>query len=359
MSMKKKIDINERRVIGGPREHLELMNLAVLKHPKALEIYDEMRANVWSHTENSVVEDIDCYNGKGQNCLTDEEKIRFNKNLARLSNLDGIQMGNISLSIMPHVTSPEFVMSLTEQASQEAVHVRTYTKAIDTYCIDPDSIHSMYITDELLHQNNEFILKLSRIIRNEYSAENFLFAIVYNICLEWLYFNVGFLNFYSMGRKNKMRQFIKDIRLIHRDERIHGLLFVDMWENIRSEMPELFTKDLLAECGEIIRISTDHEKVWGRYLTDNNDGGLTPELSDQFIMWRGDECSQPLGLGLQYGAKNPVAWFDQYSTIGMRQNFFETRNDNYQTGTFSAAGTGSSLVDPSHYTQLLNNLSKK
>lgn len=354
-----KIDINERQVIEGPREHLDLMNLAVLKHPKALEIYDEMRANVWSHTENSVVQDKDCYNGIGPNALTDAERIRFNKNLARLSNLDGIQMSNISLSIMPHVTSPEFVMSLTEQASQEAVHVRTYTKAIDTYAIDPNSIHSMYITDELLRQNNDHILKLSKIIRSEYSPENFLFAIVYNICLEWLYFNVGFLNFYSMGRKNKMREFIKDIRLIHRDERIHGVLFVDMWENIRAELPELFRKDMLEQCGEIIRISTEHEKVWGRYLTDGGEGGITPEISDQFIMWRGNECSEPLGLGRQYKAQNPVAWFDQYSTIGMRQNFFETRNDNYQTGTFSDKREGPSLIDKSHYEALLNQLSLK
>lgn len=330
------IDINERKVIEGNREHLDFMNLAVLKHPEALAIYDEMRANVWTHNEVDVSKDKTCYMGYGDNGLLPSEQVFYNRNLARLSNLDGIQVGNLALSIAPHITSPEFSMAIVEQASQECVHVRTYTKMIDAFAIDPNSIHSMYMTDELLQKNNDFILQMSKIVRNDYSPQNFMFTIVYNIVLEWLYFNNGFLNFYVLGRRNKMRMSIKNIRLIHRDERIHGKLFVYMWQCLHREFPELFKKDAREQALEIIRIATEHEKLWGRHLIGDGILGLTPQISDSFLDVRSNECSVPLGLGeANPGARTEIDWFEKFSKIGLKQNFFESKSDNYQVGTFA------------------------
>lgn len=350
-----KIDINSRKVIEGNREHLELMNLAVLKHPEALAIYDEMRANVWSHTEVDVGKDKPCYEGHGANGLLPEERLFYNRNLARLSNLDGIQAGNLALSISPHITSPEFAMAIGEQTSQEYVHVRTYTKMIDAFAIDPDSIHSMYLTDELLKKNNEFILKMSKIIRTDYTPQNFMLAVAYNIVLEWLYFNVGFLNFYVLGRRNKMRYSIKNIRLIHRDERIHGKLFVYIWEMLSREFPELFKKDARDQAREIIRLAAEHEKEWARYLVGDGILGITPEIGTTFVSYRANECAIPLGLGEIYpGVVNPADWFEQFSKLGLRQNFFESKNDGYQVGTFTKKTADTiPLINPQYVQDLM------
>lgn len=350
------IDINERRVIEGNREHLELMNLAVLKHPEALTIYDEMRANVWTHNEVDVSKDKICYFGHGDNGLLPNEQVFYNKNLARLSNLDGIQAGNLSLSIAPHITSPEVFMAIGEQTSQEFVHVRTYTKMIDAFAIDPDSIHSMYLTDELLKKNNEFILRMSKIVRSDYTPQNFMLAVVYNIALEWLYFNVGFLNFYVLGRRNKMRQSIKNIRLIHRDERIHGKLFVYIWEILYREFPELFHREAKEAAREVIRVAAEHEMVWAEYLIGDGILGLTPEIAKEFVKFRANECTLPLGLGPIYlGVTNPVDWFDKFSKIGLRQNFFESKSDNYQIGTFAKdLGDREPLINPEYLNNLIS-----
>lgn len=349
-----RIDINSRRVIEGNRDHLELMNLAVLKHPMAMTIYDEMRANVWSHTEVDVSKDKTCYEGAGANAMLPEERQFYNRNLARLSNLDGIQAGNLALSISPHITSPEFAMALGEQTSQEYVHVRTYTKMIDTFAIDPDSIHSMYLTDELLKKNNEFILKMSKIIRTDYTPQNFMFAIVYNLALEWLFFNEGFFNFYLLGRRNKMRYSIKNIRLIHRDERIHGKLFLYMWECLFKEFPELFKKDALEQAKEILRLASEMEQEWSSYTVADGILGKTKEIGSQFVKFRTNECSVPLGLGQVYeGVTNPAEWFEQFSKIGLRQNFFESKNDGYQIGTFAKDIGQPRLIDPEFMKQAM------
>ena len=106
--------INNRRVINGVDDGL--MQVAPLKHDFADKIFRTMLQNNWVPQEVPLQEDIEQWNRSG--FLTDQEKRVYKRSLAFVSNLDGIQTGNLTTNIVRHITSPEISLSIVRQAHE-------------------------------------------------------------------------------------------------------------------------------------------------------------------------------------------------------------------------------------------------
>ncbi|EPN6553595.1 ribonucleotide-diphosphate reductase subunit beta, partial [Acinetobacter baumannii] len=158
--------INDRRLILGPKD--DLMAISPMKHTWAKGILDRMENNTWFPHVVNMADDVASYNR-----LNAADRFMFDKALAFLSNLDGIQFNNINQNIAKHVTSPEVSMCLSRQAWEEALHVKSYATIIETVSLDPMSVYMTFERDGLLAQKNQFILKQSRLLGEKFSAEGF------------------------------------------------------------------------------------------------------------------------------------------------------------------------------------------
>lgn len=320
--------VNNRRLIQGPRN--DLMAVYPLKHSWAWDVYKVMLANHWIPDEVSLVNDSECYNYR----LNDNERTAYNRALAFLSNLDGIQFNNINMNIIGHVTSPEVEMCLSRQAFEETLHVRSYAQMIEAITDDPESIYGMFETDEILAKKNDFILKQSRMLGEDFSPHGFALAIVSNVMLEGLYFFTGFLTFYLLAREGKMLGSADMIRYIQRDEeQAHLTLFRLMLNTMRQENPEVFTPAWEQDAVAIIKESQALESAWGKYVNGTLTG-CSETMIELYTQYLANLRAEQMGLPLPFEpVENPFSWVAEYTRLNaLEMNFFEGKVTDYRAG---------------------------
>lgn len=324
--MKYSLNINDRRLIEGPQD--KLMCVSPLKHAWTNEIWDVMMANTWFPREVDLSRDVKQYK-----TLDPAKTAMYDKALAFLSNLDGIQFNNLTFNIGEHITSPEVSMVISRQAWEEANHVKSYATLIEAVSANPHDIYTLFARDGILAEKNEYIMRQSAILGTDYSARNFALAVVANIILEGIYFYSGFLAFYTLARGGEMLGSADMIRFIQRDEQVHMHLFVRMFETLMQERPELFDEDFFADVVKLFKEAVELESAWGKYIIKGGVLGLTDQIVEQYIQFLADERLKLIGMSPIYNVKNPVEWVTEFSSInGEESNFFESKVKAYAVG---------------------------
>lgn len=326
--------VNARRLIQGPSD--KLMAISPMKHKWARPLWQVMLKNTWTAQEVDLSRDVQCYKHE----LTDGERFMYDKALAFLSNLDGIQFNNLVQNIGSHVTSPEVSMLISRQAFEEALHVDAYTAMIEAVALDPMAVYMTFERDGLLAAKNDHILRQSAILGevtkdDPQYARKFALAVVSNILLEGIYFFSGFFAFYLLARGGKMTGSADMIRLIQRDEEgTHLKLFVAMLDTLKQENPEVFDEDFWLQVDALFREAVELETSWGRHIIQHGVLGASEVIVGDYIKSLANERADMIGLAHPYpGVKNPVAWVKKFSAVnGVETNFFEGKVSTYQVG---------------------------
>jgi len=329
--------INQRRVINGPDDGL--MQVSPLKHPWADEIFKTMLKNTWVPQEVSMGADVQMWNAPG--ALSENEKRVYQRSLAFVSNLDGMQTNNLVLNMLRHITSPEVAIAVTRQAFEEALHVHSYATLVEALSLDAEEIYGMYRRDKVLYEKNRYVLQaVSRISSPHFCTgtfendQNYLEACVGNVILEGIYFYSAFLVFYVLKRSNKMPGSAEMIQFINRDEDMHLKLFLRIVQTIRNEQPELWTAEFQQRITENIVGAVEHELAWGVSCIGEGIAGLTPAGLEDYLHFVGDMRLLALGLPRRWNVKNPFPWIDEYTQGAMLEvNFFEGTVREYAIGS--------------------------
>lgn len=320
--------INRRRLICGPNDRL--MCISPLKHKWAMDVFKVMRKNEWSPEAIGMGNDRLDYTTK----LDPAERAMYDKALAFVSNLDGIQFNNLITNIGAHVTSPEVSMAISRQAYEEANHVLAYSLMAEAVSERPLEIYGMYETDEILGAKNKFIMAQSDALAGEFTPEKFALAVVGNICLEGIYFFSGFLGFYVLAKHGKMLKSADNVKYIQRDEETHLELFFGMYQTLQVENPEIFTPAFFAKARRIIMDAVQLETAWGKHIISGGVLGVTDAIVENYIKHLANKRVERIGWEPLYpGIKNPIPWVDKVSAVdGVDTNFFEGRRTDYQVG---------------------------
>ncbi|MPQ56358.1 ribonucleotide-diphosphate reductase subunit beta [Duganella sp. FT27W] len=320
--------INARRLINGPED--KLMCVSPLKHPWAWEMLDRMENNHWLPKSIPMGDDVLCYRTR----MDQAERQMYDRSLAFLSNLDGIQFNNLITNIGRHVTSPEASMTLARQAYEEANHVRSYATMTEAVSLAPQEIYGMYQTDEILANKNKFIMAQSDELKGDFTPVKFALAVIGNICLEGIYFYSGFLNFYVLAKNGKMLKSADHIKYIQRDEETHLEFFCRMYETLQQENPEIFTPEFYAAARKLMMAAVELEISWGKHTIEGGVLGLTDAIVELRIKHLANVRAARLGWEPLYpGVKNPTPWVEKFSAVnGSEVNFFEGKPTDYQAG---------------------------
>lgn len=329
--------INKRRVINGYDDGL--MQVSPLKHPWAYEIFNTMVKNTWVPQEVPMQADVNMWNSA--DALTENERRVYERSLAFVSNLDGLQTNNLASNIIRHLTSPEVVMAVTRQTYEESLHVQSYATMVEALALDPESVYGLYRTDQELYEKNQTVLKaVSKISDPAFKTgtfetdQMFLEACIGNIILEGIYFYSAFLIFYVLKRNNKMQGSAEMIQFINRDEDMHLQLFVKISNAIKEEQPELWTNEFKERIRQNIIDAVTMEYEWGRSCVNEGILGLTPENLKEYLQFVGDVRLKSIGLDKVWNSQNPFPWIDEFTQGGMIEvNFFEGTVREYQSGT--------------------------
>lgn len=326
------IDLNLRRMIGGNTTNLNDFNN--MKYGWVSDWYRQAMNNFWIPEEINLAQDVKDYPN-----LSVPERTAYNKILSFLVFLDSLQSANLP-NVSEYITANEVNLCLNIQTYQECIHSQSYSYMLDTICSPEQRNEILYQwkTDEHLLRRNTFIGNIYNEFQKEKNHKNFMRVLVANYILEGIYFYSGFMFFYNLSRIGKMPGSAQEIRYINRDENTHLWLFKNIILELKREVPEMFTDELVAEYKRMMIEGVNQEISWGEYVIGDDIPGLTKKMVHDYITYLGNLRWTNLNFEPLYPeyTEEPadMRWVSSYSNANMvKTDFFEARSTAYAKST--------------------------
>lgn len=228
-------------------ERLEAINWNKVEDDVDLQVWNRLTSNFWLPEKVPLSNDIPSWKK-----LTEQEQELTIRVFTGLTLLDTVQNMVGAPTLMEDAVTPHEASVLANVAFMEAVHAKSYSSIFSTLC-------SMKEIDDAYRwsRENEFLNKKEDIVMKYYNGADPLKKKAASVILESFLFYSGFYLPMYWSSRSKLTNTADLIRLIIRDEAIHGYYigykFQLGYNNLSKEdQDELksFTYDLLLELYE-------------------------------------------------------------------------------------------------------------
>jgi len=177
-----------------------------------LTVWNRLTSNFWLPEKVPLSNDIPSWA-----TLTDHERQLTIRVFTGLTMLDTVQASVGAVSMMPDAVTPHEEAVLTNIAFMEAVHARSYSSIFSTLCSTQEIDEAFRWSEENTH-----LQKKAHLILTEYKANDPLRRKVASVFLESFMFYSGFYLPMHWSSRAKLTNTADLIRLIIRDEAVHG-----------------------------------------------------------------------------------------------------------------------------------------
>ena len=179
---------------------------------KDLEVWNRLTGNFWLPEKVPLSNDIPSWS-----TLKESEQQLTIRVFTGLTLLDTIQNTVGAITLMPDAVTQHEEAVLTNIAFMEAVHARSYSSIFSTLCSMPEVDDAYRWSEE-----SAFLQEKSQLILQEYRATDPLRKKVASVFLESFLFYSGFYLPMYWSSRAKLTNTADLIRLIIRDEAVHG-----------------------------------------------------------------------------------------------------------------------------------------
>jgi len=259
------------------------VNWNAIDDPIDLDVWNRLTSNFWLPEKVPLSNDVQSWS-----TLSDAERELTIRVFTGLTMLDTIQGTVGAISMIPDASTPHEEAVLTNIAFMESVHAKSYSSVFSTLCSSSD-IETAFRWSE----DNPHLQRKARIVLDYYHGDDPLKRKIASTMLESFLFYSGFyLPFYWASRA-KLTNTADLIRLIVRDEAIHGYYIGYVFQKHyadsdapRQEELRTFTYDLLMEL-------YDNECTYAADLYDPV--GLTEDVK-KFLHYNANKALMNLGF---------------------------------------------------------------
>lgn len=292
--------------------------------------------NNWTPEEVAMQNDVEQW--KSDTVLSETERKLILWNLGFFSTAESLTANNIVLAVYNHVTNPECRQYLLRQAFEEAIHTDTFIYCCDTLGLNPDEIYTMYQTIPSIKEKDDFVVDMTKTVFDPHFTTNttadiqkFLHDLIgYYVIMEGIFFYAGFAMMLALKRQNKMVGIGEMFEYIMRDESIHLNFGCDLINTIKTEFPQIWTKEFQAEVVKMIKHSVDLEKKYAVNACPEGLLGINASQFCDYVEHIADRRLERINLPKVYKKDNPFPWMSQSVDLNKEKNFFETRVTEYQ-----------------------------
>ena len=190
----------------------EAINWNRIEDEKDLEVWDRLTGNFWLPEKIPLSNDISSWN-----TLRPAEQLMTNRVFTGLTLLDTLQGTIGAISLIPDARTPHEEAVLTNIAFMESVHAKSYSSIFSTLLSTEEINESFRWSEE-----NEPLQKKAEIIKSYYEGDDPLKRKVASTMLESFLFYSGFYAPMYWSAHAKLTNTADLIRLIIRDEAVHG-----------------------------------------------------------------------------------------------------------------------------------------
>lgn len=302
---------------------IQAINWNDIEDDKDLEVWDRLTGNFWLPEKIPLSNDLPSWK-----TLKPEEQLMTNRVFTGLTLLDTLQGTVGAVSLIPDARTPHEEAVYTNIAFMESVHAKSYSSIFSTLLSTTEINESFRWSEE-----NENLQRKAHIIMNYYQGDDPEKRKVASTLLESFLFYSGFYAPMYWSAHAKLTNTADLIRLIIRDEAVHGYyigykyqLAVNESSPQRQEELKDYTFDLLTEL-------YDNEESYTEDLYDPL--GLTEDVK-KFLRYNANKALMNLGYEALFPADstdvNPAILAALSPSADENHDFFSGSGSSYVIG---------------------------
>lgn len=304
-------------------QRVSAINWNRLEDEKDLEVWNRLTGNFWLPEKVPLSNDVPSWA-----TLTPQEQQLTIRVFTGLTLLDTIQNTVGAPSLLRDALTPHEEAVYTNISFMEAVHARSYSSIFSTLCLTPDVDDAYRWSEE-----NTYLQAKSDIILQHYREDDPLMRKVASVFLESFLFYSGFYLPMYWSSRAKLTNTADLIRLIIRDEAVHGYYIGYKFQKCMERETEARRQAVKDAAYELLHDLYDNEV---RYTADLYDGvGLTEDVK-KFLHYNANKALMNLGFEALFPASvtnvNPAILAALSPGADENHDFFSGSGSSYVIG---------------------------
>lgn len=308
----------------GTGSPFEAINWNDIQDPKDKEVWDRLTNNFWLDTKISLSNDIPSWR-----TLTDKEKETTIRIFTGLTLLDTLQSEFGAISLIPDSITQQEEAVYSNIHFMESVHAKSYSSIFSTLCSSEEIKEAFRWSRE-----NEYLQGKARIIKSYYDGDDPLKKKIASVFLESFLFYSGFYLPFYWSSRSKLSNTADIIRLIVRDEAIHGFYIGYKYQKGLEGLSQEEKEHYKNWAFELLYDLYDNELKYTEQLYD--DLGWSEDVK-KFLRYNANKALNNLGYEALFPADdtNVSAAILTSMTPNSEENhdFFSQNGSNYIMGT--------------------------
>ena len=259
------------------------VNWNKLEDPIDLEVWNRLTANFWLPEKVPLANDVPSWS-----TLRDEEKLLTMRVFTGLTMLDTIQGTVGAVSLIPDARTMHEEAVMTNIAFMESVHAKSYSSVFSTLCLS-EQIDEAFRWSE----DNPYLQKKAEIVLSYYNGDDPLKRKIASTLLESFLFYSGFYLPMYWSSRAKLTNTADLIRLIIRDEAVHGYYIGYKFQQAFAELSQEEQDELKSYAYSLLMEMYENEV---KYTADLYDPiGLTEDVK-AFLRYNANKALMNLGF---------------------------------------------------------------
>lgn len=258
------------------------VNWNKIEDEKDVEIWNRLVNNFWLPERIAVSNDL-----KTWGTLTEEEKLITGRVFTGLTLLDTVQATVGAISLMPDALTQQEEAVYTNIAFMESVHAKSYSSIFSTLNSSKEIEENFRWSRE-----NVFLQRKANIVMNYYKGDDPLKRKIASTLLESFLFYSGFYLPLYWSAHAKLTNTADIVRLIIRDEAVHGLYIGYKFQKGLEKCSEERKTELQNYTIQLLLELMDNEEEYTQELYDPI--GLTEDVK-KFLKYNANKALQNLG----------------------------------------------------------------
>ncbi|SBS70012.1 class 1b ribonucleoside-diphosphate reductase subunit beta [uncultured Microbacterium sp.] len=302
---------------------VQAINWNRIEDDKDLEVWNRLVNNFWLPEKVPLSNDVQSWA-----TLTPEEQTTTMRVFTGLTLLDTIQGTVGAVSLIPDAITPHEEAVYTNIAFMESVHAKSYSSIFSTLCSTPEIDDAFRWSVE-----NPNLQKKARIVMDYYRGDEPLKRKVASTLLESFLFYSGFYLPLHWSSKAKLTNTADIIRLIIRDEAVHGYYIGYKFQKGLEQLTAAERDDLKDYTFSLLYELYDNEV---QYTQDLYDGiGLTEDVK-KFLHYNANKALMNLGYEAMFPSSvtnvNPAILSALSPNADENHDFFSGSGSSYVIG---------------------------
>ena len=302
---------------------IHAINWNKVEDPKDLEVWDRLTSNFWLPEKVPLSNDIQSWA-----TLTDDEKTMTTRVLTGLTLLDTIQGTRGAVSLIPDVITPHEEAVLSNLVFMEQVHAKSYSSIFST-------LLSTREIDEAFRWSveNQHLQQKAQTIVAHYEGDDPQKRKIASVMLESFLFYSGFYAPMYWSSRAKLTNTADLIRLIIRDEAIHGYYIGYKFQKNNERETQARQAELKDYTYQMLDELFDVEEAYTRDLYDPL--GLTEDVM-AFLRYNANKTLMNLGYDALFPSEitnvNPAILAALSPNSDENHDFFSGSGSSYVIG---------------------------